>query len=109
MWATEEHFFCEAPHANSPNDPFIEPTKIFDNVYALGRAGTTMYAITTSAGMILIDTGYPDEAESVLLDQMKQVEFGPGSSQDDRSRATATRTISAAPLISRNTTARTFT
>src|SRR5580704_13583701 len=53
MWATEAHFFCEDPHANSLNDPFLEPTKIFDNVYALGRAGTTMYALTTSAGIVL--------------------------------------------------------
>jgi len=77
MWAEEEHFFCEAPHANSLNDPFIEPTKIFDNVYALGRAGTTMYALTTSAGIILIDTGYPNEAESVLIDQMKKANLDP--------------------------------
>jgi metallo-beta-lactamase class B len=77
MWATEAHFFCEDPHANSLNDPFLEPTKIFDNVYALGRAGTTMYALTTSAGIILIDTGYPNEAESVLIDQMKKVNLDP--------------------------------
>jgi len=77
MWATEAHFFCEDPHANSLNDPFIEPTKIFDNVYAFGRAGTTIYAITTSAGIILIDTGYPNEAESVLIDQMKKVNLDP--------------------------------
>ena len=77
MWATEAHFFCEDPHANSLNDPFLEPTKIFDNVYALGRAGTTIYGITTSAGMILIDTGYPNEAESVLIDQMKKVNLDP--------------------------------
>src|SRR5450631_4497967 len=34
MWADEEHFFCETPRANSPNDPVIAATKIFDNVYA---------------------------------------------------------------------------
>jgi len=77
MWATEEHFFCEAPHANSPNDPLIEPTKIFDNVYALGKAGTTVYAITTPGGIILIDSGYQNEIESVLLAQMKQVNLDP--------------------------------
>lgn len=77
MWAEEAHFFCEAPHANSANDPLIEPTKIFDNVYAIGRAGTTVYAITTSAGIILIDSGYQDQLESVLLPQMKQVNLDP--------------------------------
>ena len=77
MWATEEHFFCEAPHANSANDPLIEPTKIFDNVYALGRAGTTVYVITTPAGLIMIDSGYQDQLESVLLAQMKQANLDP--------------------------------
>src|ERR1700680_1496126 len=77
MWATKAHFFCEDPHANSLTDPCLEPTKIFDNVYALGRAGTTIYALTTAAGIILIDTGYPNEAESVLIDQMKKVNLDP--------------------------------
>lgn len=77
MWADAAHFFCENPHANSLNDPFIEPTKIFDNVYALGRAGTTIFAITTSAEIILIDSGYPGEAESVIVDQMKKANLDP--------------------------------
>jgi len=76
MWANAEHFFCEAPHANSLDDPKIEPTKIFDNVYAIGRAGTTVYAITTSAGILMIDSGYPNEAEMVV-DQMKKVNLDP--------------------------------
>jgi len=45
MWAAEEHFFCEEPRPNSPNDPVIAPTKIFDNVYAIGNSGTTVYVI----------------------------------------------------------------
>jgi hypothetical protein len=34
------HFFCEAPRANSPSDPPIEPTRIFDDVYVIGNQGT---------------------------------------------------------------------
>src|SRR5437016_3417593 len=45
MWADEEHFFCEAPRANSANDPLIAPAKIFDNVYVIGNAGTVVYVI----------------------------------------------------------------
>jgi hypothetical protein len=52
-WAAEAKFFCLTPRANSPNDPLIEPTKIFDNVYAIGRSGTVVYAITTADGIIL--------------------------------------------------------
>jgi len=76
-WAGEEHFFCTAPRANSPTDPLIEPTKLFDNLYAFGRSGTVVYAITTSAGIILIDSGYANEVESVLIAQMKMAGLDP--------------------------------
>ena len=31
-WADAVHFWCEAPRANRPDDPAIQPAKIFDNV-----------------------------------------------------------------------------
>ena len=76
-WAAEAKFFCLMPRANSPTDPLIEPTKIFDNVYAIGRSGTVVYAITTSDGIILIDAGYANEVESVLLPGMKKLGLDP--------------------------------
>jgi metallo-beta-lactamase class B len=77
LWPAEVHFFCEAPRANAANDPVIEPTKIFDNVYAIGRNSTIVYAITTAAGIILIDAGYPNDVEPVLLDGMKKLGLDP--------------------------------
>ena len=56
MWADEEHFFCEAPRANAATDPPIKPTRIFDNVYAIGNIGTTVYVVKTSAGLLMIDS-----------------------------------------------------
>ena len=50
MWAGEEHFFCEAPRANSPNDPPIEPTKIFDSVYVIGNQGTAPFIVRSFRG-----------------------------------------------------------
>jgi metallo-beta-lactamase class B len=76
-WAGEATFFCDAPRANSPTDPLIEPTKLFDNLYAFGRTGTVVYALTTSAGIILIDSGYANEVEGVLIAQMKMVGLDP--------------------------------
>ena len=76
-WAMEANFFCIAPRANSPNDPLIEPTKLFDNVYAIGRSGTLVYAITTPDGIILIDSGYANEVESVLLPGMMKLSLDP--------------------------------
>jgi metallo-beta-lactamase class B len=54
-WAEAVHFWCEAPRANRPDDPIIPATKVFDNVYALGNSGTTVYVIRTSAGLVMID------------------------------------------------------
>jgi len=62
----------------SQDDPLIEPVQIFDNVYAIGRTSTVVYAITTSEGLILIDSGYADQLDSVLLRGMDQVGLDPG-------------------------------
>lgn len=54
-WAEAVHFWCEEPRANRADDPVIPPTRIFDNVYALGNSGTTVYVLRTSAGLLMID------------------------------------------------------
>ena len=41
QFAQAAHFWCEAPRANAATDPAIPPTKIFDNVYAIGSAAAT--------------------------------------------------------------------
>jgi len=76
-WAEEAHFFCEAPRANSPNDPPIEPTQIFDNVYAIGNSGTTAYVIRTSAGLVMIDALNTNQVEPVLLPGFKALGLDP--------------------------------
>ena len=76
-WAEEAHFFCEAPRANSPNDPPIEPSKIFDNVYAIGNSGTVAYVFNTSAGLVMIDALAANQVESVLLPGFKALGLDP--------------------------------
>ena len=76
-WAAEAHFFCEAPRANNLNDPLLDPAKIFDNVYIMGRSGTAVYAITTSDGILLIDSGYPNEVEQVVIGGMQKLGLDP--------------------------------
>jgi metallo-beta-lactamase class B len=76
-WTQEANFFCLAAHGNSDNDPVIEPTKLFDNLYAFGRTGTVTYALNTSDGIILIDTGYAKDVETVLLGGMKKLGLDP--------------------------------
>ena len=77
MWADEEHFFCEAPRANSPNDPVIAPTKIFDNVYAIGNAGTVVYVIETSDGLLMIDSLGANQVETQLLSGFQKLGLDP--------------------------------
>jgi len=77
MWAGEEHFFCEAPRANSPNDPPIEPTKIFDNVYVIGNQGTVAYVINTSDGLLMIDSLSADQTETQLLPGFQKLGLDP--------------------------------
>ena len=67
QWAEAVRFWCEAPRANRADDPVIEPTRIFDNVFAIGSVGTVAYVIQTSAGLIMIDALSPNELESRLL------------------------------------------
>jgi metallo-beta-lactamase class B len=77
MWAAEEHFFCEEPRPNSPNDPVIAPTKIFDNVYAIGNSGTTVYVIQTSDGLLMIDSLSANQVESQLLPGFQKLGLDP--------------------------------
>ena len=72
-WKSEAEFFCGTPRANRPDDPLLEPTRIFDNVYVIGRAGTAVFAITTSDGIVLIDSGYYDQLQTVLLPGLKSL------------------------------------
>jgi metallo-beta-lactamase class B len=83
-WASALHFWCEAPRANRPDDPPIPPTKIFDNVFAIGNSGTTVYVLRTSAGLLMIDAlGAGDaqattaQLESQLLPGFQKVGLDP--------------------------------
>ena len=67
-WRTTVEFLCgpDPQPGNAAETAVMEPTQIFDNLYAFGRSGAVVYAITTTEGIILIDSGYPDQVESVL-------------------------------------------
>ena len=63
-WAYAARFWCEEPRANRPDDPVIAPARVFDNVYAIGNSGTTVYVVRTSAGLLMIDALGAGDAES---------------------------------------------
>ena len=77
-WADAANYFCaETATANRPTDPAIEPTRLFDNLSVVGSVGTAVYIVETSEGLILIDAGYPEQIQSVLLPGLKALGFDP--------------------------------
>ena len=79
QWAEEAHFFCEAPRGNSANDPVIAPTKIFDNVYVIGNAGTVIYVVQTSTGLVMLDSLGTAQLETQLLPGFEKLGLDPAS------------------------------
>jgi metallo-beta-lactamase class B len=81
VWPIEEKYLCENGHAANAADP--GPTKLFDNLYAIpGTYGTgygVIYIIPTSAGLLMIDSGWQKDAETVLLPGLKTLGFDPAS------------------------------
>jgi metallo-beta-lactamase class B len=75
------NFYCVPGKArgNSPTAPELEPVRLFDNVYAVGNSEATVYAIVTSAGIILIDSGYADRVETVVIAGLKKLGLDPGN------------------------------
>jgi metallo-beta-lactamase class B len=71
-------FFCVAGNARAQNNsaPDLTPTKLFDNVYAVGNSETAVYALTSSEGILLIDAGFENKAEA-LAAQLKALNLDP--------------------------------
>lgn len=77
-WAEAATYFCaESSMPNRPTDPAIQPTRLFDNLAMVGSVGTAVYIVQTSEGLILIDAGYPEQLESVLLPGLKALGLDP--------------------------------
>jgi metallo-beta-lactamase class B len=56
----------------------VEPTRVFDNMYFIGMTSQNVWAITTSDGIILLDTlNSTDEARDIIVPSMKKVGLDP--------------------------------
>jgi metallo-beta-lactamase class B len=61
-----------------------EPVKVFDNLYYLGErmlhgASPSAWAVTTSAGIILIDTMFEDSMQALIVGGLKKVNLDPAN------------------------------
>ncbi len=58
---------------------YSEPAKVFDDVYFVGTKDRSAWVLTTSEGLILIDTTFEYEAEQVILGGLKKLGFDPAA------------------------------
>lgn len=72
-------FFCVPGNArpNNFSAPPLTPVRLFDNLYAAGNSETVVYAITTSEGIVLIDSGVAAEVEPVLIPGLRELGLDP--------------------------------
>jgi metallo-beta-lactamase class B len=79
--ANPYNFYCVAGKARAQNNnaPDLEPTKLFDNVYAVGTSETAVYALRTSEGIVLLDAGFENKSESVLVPQLQKAGLDPAN------------------------------
>src|SRR6185295_11415726 len=56
-----------------------EPVKVFDNLYWLGQTEYSVWAVTTSDGIIVIDTIYDYSVEDEVAGGLKKLGFDPAN------------------------------
>ncbi|HKF68293.1 MAG TPA: MBL fold metallo-hydrolase, partial [Vicinamibacterales bacterium] len=60
-------------------DWHAEPVKVFDNLYFVGQTEYSAWAVTTSAGIILVDTIYDYSVEDEVVGGLRKLGLDPAS------------------------------
>ena len=86
QYANLRKAFCPAPDAaprpatsTAPADLYIEPTRVFDNLYFVGDRSTSAWALTTPRGIILLDAGFHHNVESTIVAGMQKLGLDPAT------------------------------
>jgi hypothetical protein len=75
-WAAWEGGFNSAWGGVPRTQQVVEPFKMFDNMYYIGLQNNSVLLITTSDGLIVIDTAFNDSADMVL-NNIRKLGFDP--------------------------------
>jgi metallo-beta-lactamase class B len=68
------------PPGPPPRDTWhAEPVKVFDNLYFLGQTEYSVWAVTTSAGVILIDSIFDYSVDDEVVGGMKKLGLDPAT------------------------------
>ena len=62
-----------------PSQWHAEPVKVFDNLYYVGMTEYSAWAVTTSEGIIVIDTIYDYSVEDEIVGGLKKLGFNPNN------------------------------
>ncbi len=66
------------PSAAPPRESwYAEPAQVFDNLYFVGGSRHNSWALTTSEGIILIDTIYPYNSEELIVGGLEKLGLDP--------------------------------
>jgi metallo-beta-lactamase class B len=65
------------PPSGARSDWHTPPGKAFDNLYYVGSPYQSTWAVTTSEGIILIDSGYDYSAKDLITDGLKKLGLDP--------------------------------
>jgi metallo-beta-lactamase class B len=65
------------PASSAVPAPAVEPARVFDNLYFVGDRTTSAWALTTSAGIILIDAGFQHNVEGTIVGGMRKLGLKP--------------------------------
>jgi metallo-beta-lactamase class B len=64
--------------AGIQHDGWVQPTRLFDNLYSVGQNAVSAHALVTSAGIVLFDTlNSEDEARTILVPNLQAVGLDP--------------------------------
>jgi len=79
QWTDAYRYSCTplGHNFNNAADETLEPQTLFDGVSIIGDRGTAVFAIKTSAGVLLIDSSYSTKTESMLLPALAKLGIDP--------------------------------
>ena len=83
-YASIRNAFCPKPEQSPPaaanaTDVYVEPARVFDNLYFVGDRSTSAWALTTNAGIILLDAGFHYNVEDTIVGGIKKLGLDPAA------------------------------